>query len=115
MANVKLTDPLLDRMGNQVVERFQADANSEIQESKIVLRDVLLRVVDTPLQGSDENMDSTSKLRLFRLGQKIALQDECEFTAPEVTLLLDRANKVFINPAIYGRIVEALDPATLKE
>lgn len=103
MATVKLTTELKNRKGEVLKEG----------EENVVLRDALLTAIDAGLPGDDQ-MEAKQKVRLFKLGQKVALQDEVEFTAEDTTLVLARALRIY--PAnVYGQIVEALDPAQLAD
>ena len=111
MAKLNVMATIKNRDGSEAVERTQGE-DGQIITNPVTFRNILLHVVDSPLQG-DESMDSKSKLRLWRLGQKIALEDECNFAAEDVTFILERANRIF-GAAVYGRLVEALDPALLE-
>jgi len=103
MQKINMTIALNNRKGEELKENGEP----------VILRDVLLMTIDGSLPG-DDSLESRKKLRLFKLGQKVALEDEMSFTAEDITLLLERANKVF--PAmVYGQIVSLLDPSQLDD
>lgn len=78
-------------------------------EEDVVLRDALITSIDAQLPG-DDTVDSKTKVRMFRLGQKLAIEDTIELAAAEVELILNRAVKIY-PPMVYGQLVEILDPA----
>ncbi len=103
--SIKLNTVLTTRKGEPLRERDQTTG----QDADVQLRDALLTALDAALPG-DENTDRKTKTRMYKLGQAIALEETFNPTAEEVTILLDRAARIF--PAmVYGQVEKLLDPA----
>ena len=96
--NINLEEVLKDRKGKEITNG----------DSSATMRDALYMTID--MMSADEKMGPDLKLKLAKLGHKLAAaSEEIELSAGEITTLVERS--AIVNSVhVHGLIVLALDP-----
>ena len=77
-------------------------------DDKPTLQSISVLALTTPVR-SDESVDINRKLSLYRLAQRLTLDEEVDVTAEDIVLIKDRISKVIQNVVVIGRAFDLLE------
>lgn len=77
----------------------------------------LRMVIKSACEGfaPNEHRDLAASMRLYRMGIKVAVFDEMEFTEAEITMLKNRINLIWPSPLTIGKACDLLDPESAED
>lgn len=89
------------------LDQVMTDLDGKEFGDKATLKMVCFGAVSTPMQGDDQ-IPMEKKLKQYALLQKINVGGVVDLTAEEISLVKERASKLY-PILIFGRLVDALE------
>jgi hypothetical protein len=94
--------------GNQVLRDFDGKAMEDEAGKPFTFKAVVLKTLTT---GHPSDAEGQAKFRAYQLALKLAADKShvVNLSVDEVSLVKDRAGRIWINPVMVGRIWDALE------
>jgi hypothetical protein len=101
------TDVILKEINGEDMTRTVMGSDNKPKQETMDLKEALGIAVTNVANG--EILPAEMKAKLFGIGVKVYSSKEVDLTESEKALLLERIDKLYPSPTIYGRIQELFD------